>query len=276
MIRGIQRDALVNEIMSFPSETDTVLDCMPFQGSVYVTAHRGFGDRYPENTVEAVKRASEDADAVEIDVRRCGSGELVVTHYDHLALVTDGHGDVNELSADKLASFSVDGSHEGIPQLDEVLSVIPPDTAINIELKELYLAADVLELVDEIENDVVISALDANVHALWETQLIDESVPLALNFSLRPQEDLEVAELIGCTYANCHWALCLCTDVIDRAHDCGMEVHAWPVGSQVMAEALRWRGVDGLIVKSPQATCPVGKSITPEGVFSRLSHSNQS
>ncbi|WP_336364564.1 glycerophosphodiester phosphodiesterase [Halalkalicoccus salilacus] len=218
---------------------------------MYVTAHRGFGDRYPENTVEAVTQASEDADAVEIDVRRCGSGELVVTHYDHLALVTDGHGDVNELSAAEVTSFTIEGSSECIPRLDAVLDAIPPHTDINIELKELHLAADVLDAIDDLENDVVISALDANVHTLWETRRLDDSVPLALNFSLRPQEDLEIADLIGCTYANTHWALCLCTDVIDRAHDCGMEVHAWPVGSRVIAEALRWRGVDGLIARSP-------------------------
>jgi glycerophosphoryl diester phosphodiesterase len=92
---------------------------------MYVTAHRGFGDRYPENTVEAVTQASEDADAVEIDVRRCGSGELVVTHYDHLALVTDGHGDVNELSAAEVTSFTIEGSSECIPRLDAVLDAIP-------------------------------------------------------------------------------------------------------------------------------------------------------
>jgi glycerophosphoryl diester phosphodiesterase len=35
---------------------------------VKVTAHRGFGDPYPENTVCAASRASRFADAVEIDV----------------------------------------------------------------------------------------------------------------------------------------------------------------------------------------------------------------
>lgn len=239
---------------------------------MYVAAHRGFGNRYPENTVEAVTQASEDADAVEIDVRRCRSGELVVTHYDHLTLVTDGHGDVNELSVTEVTSFTIEGSSECIPRLDVVLDSIPPHTDSNIELKELHLAADVLEAIDGIENDVVIAALDANVHTLWETRQLDDSVPLALNFSLRPQEDLEIADLIGCTYANPHWALCLCTDVLDRAHDCGMEVHAWPVGSRVIAEALQWKGVDGIIARSPHVVTS-DENVTFDRTLRRLSRS---
>ena len=42
---------------------------------MYVTAHRGFDDYYPENTVGAISRAArtDGVDAVEFDVRRCGS-----------------------------------------------------------------------------------------------------------------------------------------------------------------------------------------------------------
>jgi len=45
-----------------------------------VIGHRGCADVYPENTVRAVTRAANFLDAVEVDVRRCGSGELVVFH----------------------------------------------------------------------------------------------------------------------------------------------------------------------------------------------------
>ena len=198
---------------------------------MYITAHRGFGERYPENTAGAVKRASKDADAVEIDVRRCGSGELVVIHYDHVKPITNGYGDVGELSASELAALSVEGSDEGIPQLNTVLNAIPPDTDANVELKELGLTEDVLEAVRTIKNNVVISVLDANIHALWEVRTLDESVPLVCNPSARPKEDIEVAESIGCAQVNPHWATCLVTNTVDRVHDEGMDAHAWPVGS---------------------------------------------
>ena len=43
-------------------------------------AHRGFAETFPENTVLAVREAARWADAIEVDVRRCGSGEIVCLH----------------------------------------------------------------------------------------------------------------------------------------------------------------------------------------------------
>jgi glycerophosphoryl diester phosphodiesterase len=82
---------------------------------VQITAHRGFGDRHPENTVRAARRAARFADAVEIDIQRCGSGELVVSRWDELELVTDGRGEVSDLSATELADLQVEESDCGIP-----------------------------------------------------------------------------------------------------------------------------------------------------------------
>jgi glycerophosphoryl diester phosphodiesterase len=238
---------------------------------MYFTAHRGFDDYYPENTRSGIGNAArtDGVDAVEFDVRRCGSGELVVIHHDHVGAVSESHGDVDELSASELASISVEGSGEGVPELEEVLDVVPPAVGMNVELKEIGLAEEVLEAVSEIENDVLISALDANVHALWETCLAETSVPLACNFSVRPKEDLEIADLIGCSYANPNWAMCLVTDVIDRAHERGMAVHAWPVGSRIVAEALRRRGVDGIIASTPAVARPIGQAAL-DGRLERL------
>ena len=43
-------------------------------------AHRGFAGVNPENTLQAVEAAAGVADAIEVDVRRCESGDLVVIH----------------------------------------------------------------------------------------------------------------------------------------------------------------------------------------------------
>jgi glycerophosphoryl diester phosphodiesterase len=238
---------------------------------MYFTAHRGFDDYYPENTLGGIGKAArtEGVDAVEFDVRRCGSGELVVIHHDHVGAVSESHGDVDELSASELAAIDVEGSGEGVPELREVLDVVPPEIDMNVELKEIGLAEEVLEALRDVDNDVTISALDANVHALWETRLAEASIPLACNFSVRPEEDLEIAELIGCSYANPNWAMCLVTDVVDRAHEQGMAVHAWPVGSRLVAEALRRQGVDGIIARAPSVARPIGEDVL-DGRLGRL------
>lgn len=216
---------------------------------VELTAHRGFGDQYPENTVCAARQASRFADAVEVDVRRCGSGELVACHWNEVELVTDGAGEVDDLSATDLAALRVEESDCGIPLLTEVLDAVPPAVGVNVDVKETGVTADLLAALEGVENDVVVSSFHPD--PLWRTRLLDRSVPLAFNFGVRPDANFLTAEAIGCERVNAHWSLCFVTDVVESAHEAGMEVHAWPVGSRSLASALAGRGVDGLIATKP-------------------------
>ena len=68
---------------------------------------------------------------------------------------------------------------------------------------------------------------------------------------MRPDVNFETARALGCEYANPHWTLCLATDVVERAHDAEMAVHAWPVSSRTLAWALERAGVDGLLLTRP-------------------------
>lgn len=217
--------------------------------NVQITAHRSFGDSYPENTVCAARSAARFADAVEIDVRRCGSGELVISHWDNVELVTDGDGDVGDLPATELAALEVEESDCGIPLFTEVLEAIPPEVGINVELKETGIVADALAVLEDADNEVVVSSLHPD--PLWRSRMLDESIPLAFNFDVRPEANFDTAKALDCEYVNPHWTLCFATDLVDRAHEAGMEVHAWPVGSRVLAWALIRRGVDGLIMTRP-------------------------
>jgi glycerophosphoryl diester phosphodiesterase len=216
---------------------------------VQITAHRAFGEQHPENTVDAARRASRFADAVELDVRRCGSGELVVSHWDNVELVTDSRGDVEDLSATELADLDVEDSDCGIPLLTEVTEAIPPSVDLNLEIKETGVVADLLAALEAVENDVVISSLHPD--PLWRTRMLDEEITLAFNFDVRPEANFQTATTLDCEYANPHWTLCFATDLVERAHEKGMEVHAWPVDSRVLGWALERRGVDGLIMTQP-------------------------
>ncbi|MFC4549123.1 MULTISPECIES: glycerophosphodiester phosphodiesterase [Halorussus] len=216
---------------------------------LHVTAHRSFGERYPENTVCAAWEASDHADAVEVDVRRCGSGELVASHWDHVGFVTDGEGDIDELSAAELAALDVGDSSYGIPPVTDVLDAIPPEVGVVLDLKERGVAADVVNLARRVPNDTVVASFHPD--PLWRTRMFDESIPVAYNFDLRPDSNFETAAALDCEYAFPHWTLCLATDVVERAHDAGMAVHAWPVGSRMLARALSRGGVDGVVATEP-------------------------
>ncbi len=214
-----------------------------------ITAHRGFGEQHPENTVTAARRASRFADAVELDVQRCGSGELVVCHWNEVELVTDGRGEVADLSATELADLSVEDSDWGIPLFSEVVEAIPASVGLNLEIKETGVVADLLAVLETVPNDVVISSLHPD--PLWRVRMLDDEISLAFNFDVRPEANFETATTLDCEYANPHWTLCFATDLVERAHAEEMEVHAWPVDSRVLAWALARRGVDGLIMTQP-------------------------
>jgi len=101
-----------------------------------VIGHRGCADVYPENTVRAVTRAANFLDAVEVDVRRCGSGELVVFHDETVDRLTDASGRLADVAWAELQELDVLGSGELIPRLETVLAAVPDGVELQVELKE--------------------------------------------------------------------------------------------------------------------------------------------
>lgn len=111
-----------------------------------VVAHRGGRARGPENTLEAMRLGVlAGADAIELDVHSCASGEVVVIHDATVDRTTDGTGAVREMtladlrSLDAACRFTPMSGERGavtacIPTLAEVFEEFPR-TAIIIELK---------------------------------------------------------------------------------------------------------------------------------------------
>lgn len=212
-------------------------------------AHRGFAGQYPENTLVAIERAIADADMIELDVRRCDSGELVVIHDEHVDRVSDGTGRVADLSAAELGALDVLETGTGVPTLSEAAAAIPGDTGINVELKERGLAGDAVAAASTVENEVIVSSFDAR--ALDELETDDPTVELGYLFGLTASEDFADALELDCAYIHVHWGHWLLTDAIERAHDAGMGVNIWTIDSSVVVGRLRRAGVDGVIADSP-------------------------
>jgi len=108
---------------------------------VTYTAHRGFAGATPENTRAAARFAVErGADRIELDVRPCADGTLVVFHDDRLAGrerpagVTDAAGAVANAPIGTVQSATVLGSGETVPTLARYLGAVP-DAPLNVELK---------------------------------------------------------------------------------------------------------------------------------------------
>ncbi|WP_136715981.1 glycerophosphodiester phosphodiesterase [Halorientalis salina] len=211
-------------------------------------AHRGFAETYPENTVAGVRAAFEHVDAVEVDVRRCGSGELVVVHDETVDRVTGTTGAVVDYSRSELAGLDVLDSGEGIPTLDAVLATVPDGGELNLELKEGGIAADALAAADDADVDVLISSF--STESLREARGAGGSRLAYISAEADEEGIINAARQLDCTALHPHWQLCV-DEFVDRAHDAGLNVNAWTVPSRHDADALDVVGVDGVIVDRP-------------------------
>ena len=213
-------------------------------------AHRGCADEAPENTVCAIARAATRLPAVELDVRRCESGELVVFHDETVDRLTRATGRVAETPLSRLRALDVLDSGESIPLLSEALRAIPSGVNAQIELKEVGVAADAMAHVDA-------SGVDAHVTSFHPAALreVRRSAPTASTGYLFGREvgveaGLDTARELGCRALHPRADLCLETDVVERTHRAGMWVVAWAADGRETVDGLRTRGVDGATVDS--------------------------
>lgn len=237
------------------------------QARPLLIAHRGASTGAPENTLAAFRLAREQgADGVELDVMRCGSGEVVVFHDDDLArLGGPGRSARDQVRALPLAALrEIDlGAGERIPLLDEVFETLGPELLVNIELKtppdwldrarDHGLAKAVAELVRRhgFEARALISSFDPLLLARFRaaapsvgTGLLfgaDQSrpfrhawaAPLLRPLALHPESTLVDQVALG------RW----------RAR--GYLVHTWTVDDPAELRCLAALGVDAVITNRP-------------------------
>jgi len=113
--------------------------------NIFVAAHRGWSEKYPENTMEAFRAAAEiGVDQIETDIRITKDGELVLIHDATVDRTTDGTGRVNEKTLAEIRALDA-GSWKGeafkgcrIPTLLEFMEYLKelPDMTVDFELKE--------------------------------------------------------------------------------------------------------------------------------------------
>ena len=236
-------------------------------------AHRGFAAENPENTVAAVEAATATTDRLELDVRRCGTGELVAFHDATLGRVTDASGRVSETPYERLADLSVEGSGEPVPTLAAALDAVPADAWLMLDLKERGVAADAVAAGADREFDLAVTADDPvviesataadptvpTVYGVRESppaRLLRPLIPGARDgprlpaWAYPPQDVagmIETATELGCAAVSPRYELCLRTDLVPRARDAGLRVLPWTVASVREYESVAAAGVDAVV-----------------------------
>ena len=133
----------------------------------YLYAHRGYHDKpaIPENSLAAFRRAAERGFGVELDVHLTKDGRLAVIHDSSLQRTCGAEGIVEDLTAEELSAFRLEGTDERIPFLEEVLPLFEGIAPLIVELKPLrgnhdQLAKTAMECLDRFRADYCVESFD--------------------------------------------------------------------------------------------------------------------
>lgn len=171
-----------------------------------VFGHRGAAGHAPENTLLSVSRAIEfGADGVEVDVRTCLGGELVVFHDEDLGRVTGKPGRVEDAHLARLRSLDAGGG-ERIPLAEEVLDLVRGRALLNLEIKNPRAAEPLAELLRETvagghdPDALLVSSFEAA--SLESFRKILPAVPIALLAEGGGEGFCERALMLGARFLN--------------------------------------------------------------------------
>lgn len=224
-----------------------------------IWGHRGVRGLAPENTLTSFRRALDDgADGLELDVRACRSGELVVLHDATLARTT-GDRDYRaavDLDADTITLVDVGGDH--VPRLRDVLALVRArGCLLNVEMKHdvpdrgRVVRAIARELRGFPRDRVLVSCFHPAMLTLLGA--LDRTIARAFltHEGQRRYRPWAVARALGTPLVHPERTLVTARDVA-AAHARGAVVNAWTVNDEAEARRLADLGVDGLITDDPK------------------------
>lgn len=227
-------------------------------------AHRGESLDAPENTLSAFSLAYErNCPCIECDVRRTSDGEIICMHDDNTLRTTGIKRSIGRTSYEKLwrldAGAWKDRKWEGevIPKLSDVLSELPADGRIYIEVKD---SVDTIEpLIKVVANapvsrwQITIVAFDREVVAkakhifhgvkvLWLVSFKDEAGTIS------PDADELIASLreLRADGVDVQASDMLTEEYVRKVHDAGFSFHVWTVDDEKQAKRFIDYGVDSI------------------------------
>jgi len=218
---------------------------------VTVLAHRGGSGPWHENTVDAFAGALRaGADGVELDVRRCADGALVVHHDAEVP----GSGLIHEHRRDELPAW--------VPTLGPALAACA-GAVVNVEIKNIPTDPgwDPAHQVARDVASVLVRGVGASepwpahvvVSSFWPDTLaaVGTAAPLGLlvHPALDPLSALDTAAGLGCAALHPHHSQ-VSPELVGRAHGLGVAVATWTVNSPDDLDAVVEAGVDVVITDS--------------------------
>lgn len=235
----------------------------PSAGRPMVIGHRGVRrEGVVENTLPAFAAAvAEGAEAIELDVRACASGELVVVHDPTLERITGGadRRAVADLTLSDLAAVPLPGGAR-VPALAEVLAFARArGVAVNVELKRdvpsrpavVRAAARILDAWDP-AHGILVSSFDPFM--LAGLFALAPAIPRAILVHRTYYHEVHIAARLPAAAAAVHLERTLTRpERVAELRRRGVLVNVWTVNDPAEAVDLASIGVSGIITDDPGA-----------------------
>ncbi|MFZ0132185.1 MAG: glycerophosphodiester phosphodiesterase family protein [Desulfobacterales bacterium] len=252
-----------------------------------IIAHRGYRQRFPENTLAAFAAAfGSGAPMVELDVTLTRDRLAVVLHDDTLERTTNGRGQVRDFTLEELKRLDAGSwfdprfAGERLPSLEEALDLCAARGMVNIEIKAGAFEAD--RPADAIEEQVLraVAQRDMNARVLVSSfdarflARIAES-PVAPAIGLLTDARSAVGPLSLCQRLRAFsWHpeyRGVTAEKVREMHAAGIKVLAYTVNRQADFLRLLQMGVDGVFSDDP----PLLQACIDRGAACRVPASQQ-
>lgn len=222
----------------------------------FILGHRGCAYE-PENTLRSVKKAVElDADGVEIDVRRCKSGEIVVLHDNKVDRTTNGKGYVKDFNLNDLKRLDA-GKGEKIPTLGETIDFVreinhknKKQVKLVIELKEKDLENDVAKIIERnsfTKNAIIISFYHQLIKNIKN---LNRKIKTGILFVGNPINIVDVAKGVNADFLFPRFDY-VDKNLVDTAHKNKLKVYVWNIDDVENLEKMLKLKVDGVASNKP-------------------------
>lgn len=230
--------------------------CNGTECSTLTIGHRGAMGHETENTLASIQKAIALGVAmIEIDVFKIRSGEIVVFHDKHVDRLTNGSGSIEEYDLAALQQLIVEGNHK-IPLLQDVLTLINNQVALNIELKGTHTAESVYRIIKHYVEEkgwswdnFLISSFRWN--ELRTMRKCDNSIKIAVLTEEDPLQALNVAKALNAVAINPNYTT-LTKENTTKIHQEGFAIYTWTVNTPLAIEKVKGLGVNGIITNYPE------------------------
>ncbi|MGF1736994.1 glycerophosphodiester phosphodiesterase [Photobacterium satsumensis] len=237
----------------------------------YVTAHRGGGFEYPENSEAGIQYSiSLGIQSTEIDVQVTKDGQVVVFHDRDLGRMLGVPLVVEDANYSEIVAAYQEKKRVPPPLLTQLLDNYAQDIEFNIELKrynQLFdLAVAMAELLPNYQQAMIVSSLDTELLARLMS-MMESTRPEQLRYALIYAASVGESELereVDMLMISDQWLNAWRIIEIQQREQ---EVLVWTINNAAAMQRLYLLGVDGIITDEPKLALDT-KSVIKEMDFS--------